>query len=693
MSSAPGPGARVADYARYSTANQDERSIEGQHLLLDELYETKRWVRTGRYWDEAKSGSSTYGRTGLFELLAAAERGEFDVLALEDLDRFSRKAADLHTLIDTMEELDIVVVTLPRGEVVTDMEVAFKAVKNQQYLKDTSDKVRRGQKKAVNDGKILGPVVFGWRKVTRLDEKGEPIRGLREKDPVNAPILEQMLRDYDAGISAYAIVEDLNARGIKTQRGGNWRASTLTGNPQGGGLFRNHAIIGEFRYRKTLRKKRSGKSKTRYRPRDEWIVKQHPELAILDDNELFQRIQARLGSHSSRPIHQQKHPEYVLSRKVRCGWCGETYNVTSGSFACSGHFEMGVCTNTRRVKREVLERAVLAQIAAHLADAVVLEPCLAEYRAEAARAQSEFAGKSESARARLTAIEGQLDKLLTQLGDDQEDETPLAGRAIRRRIQQLGEEQERLQRQLDAPPASEASVPAGATVAERLFHRMSDLQALLSSEDREAVRAKEALRRLFDRVTLTPTPGTEVDGRGAGPLTVTVTGPLAEVLALGSVDVNRRTKARSDLKTGFGAATATYRFAFRLVPRDPRLHQVFADLPVVGRLLDDADAPVTKEAFKAALEEADGVAMTKAEGDARVWHVLGYLKRQGLIRRPAGHKRWSGWVWNHIDLSDTQWWERALARREEGYRLNVARAIAPEARVTIVERKVEGGEK
>ena len=119
MTTAPGPGARVADYARYSTANQDEGSIEGQHLLLDELYEAKRWTRTGRYWDEKRSGSTTFGRTGLFDLLAAAERGDFDVLALEDLDRFSRKAADLHTLVDTMEDLEIPIVTLPRGEVVT----------------------------------------------------------------------------------------------------------------------------------------------------------------------------------------------------------------------------------------------------------------------------------------------------------------------------------------------------------------------------------------------------------------------------------------------------------------------------------------------------------------------------------------------------------------------------------------------
>ncbi len=342
---------------------------------------------------------------------------------------------------------------------------------------------------------------------------------------------------------------------------------------------------------------------------------------------------------------------------------------------------MGVCTNTRRVKREVLERAVLDQIAVHLAEPAVLEPCLSEYRQQVVLAQAELVGKAATVQARLEAIEPELEKLMDELG--QADDTPLAKRLMRQRIERLGQEQELLQRRLEAPTVDVKSLPDGATVAERLAHRMADLQSLLASHDREAVRAKEVLRGLFDQVTLTPTPGTEVDGRGAGPLTVTVVGQLAAVLGLADVEVNRRTKAGSDPETGFGAVIEEYRFSFRHEPRDPRLRQAFLDLPILSRLLDDAEVPVTMEAFRVALDEANGSPVPKEEADARLRHALAYLRRQGMVRRPSGHKRWSGYVWNHIDRSDAEWWELAQREKPAGYRLPTLRLVAPGARVVV----------
>ena len=107
------------------------------------------------------------------------------------------------------------------------------------------------------------------------------------------------------------------------------------------------------------------------------------------------------------------------------------------------------------------------------------------------------------------------------------------------------------------------------------------------------------------------------------------------------------------------------------------------DLPVLSRLLDDAEAPVTMEAFRAALNEANGSPLPNEEADARLRHALGYLRRQGMVRRPSGHKRWSGYVWNHIDRSDAEWWEMARREKPAGHRLPTLRVVAPEARVVV----------
>lgn len=108
MQALPPPGSRVAFCSRYSTALQSYSSIEGQERQNAAYAEKHGWVEAGRYSDAERSGTTTMGREGLFKMLAAAERGEFDVLLVEDIDRASRDAADMHMIAKNLEETDVV---------------------------------------------------------------------------------------------------------------------------------------------------------------------------------------------------------------------------------------------------------------------------------------------------------------------------------------------------------------------------------------------------------------------------------------------------------------------------------------------------------------------------------------------------------------------------------------------------------
>lgn len=121
-------------------------------------------MEAGRYSDAERSGTTTMGRQGLFQMLAAADRGEFDVLLVEDIDRASRDAADMHRIARELEELDIVLCTVVGG-VVTDIELAFKSVQHQQFIKQNAEKSKRGQELAVSQGWMSGSVAYGYRKV------------------------------------------------------------------------------------------------------------------------------------------------------------------------------------------------------------------------------------------------------------------------------------------------------------------------------------------------------------------------------------------------------------------------------------------------------------------------------------------------------------------------------------------------
>ncbi len=77
---------KVALYARYSSENQRDASIEDQ-LRVCRLYaEHQGWTITDSYTDRAISGSSLL-RPGIQELIQDAQRGRFTILLAEAMDR------------------------------------------------------------------------------------------------------------------------------------------------------------------------------------------------------------------------------------------------------------------------------------------------------------------------------------------------------------------------------------------------------------------------------------------------------------------------------------------------------------------------------------------------------------------------------------------------------------------------------
>ena len=81
---------RVALYARYSTDNQREASIEDQLRLCREHAANEKWTVVECYSDAAISGASIIRRPGIQRLLADAQSGQFEVVLAEALDRLSR---------------------------------------------------------------------------------------------------------------------------------------------------------------------------------------------------------------------------------------------------------------------------------------------------------------------------------------------------------------------------------------------------------------------------------------------------------------------------------------------------------------------------------------------------------------------------------------------------------------------------
>ena len=94
---------RVALYARYSSDNQREASIEDQLRICRERAKREKWKIVGADKDAGISGASVVLRPGIQIRLQDAQAGQFNIVLAEALDRISRDQADVATFLQTSE--------------------------------------------------------------------------------------------------------------------------------------------------------------------------------------------------------------------------------------------------------------------------------------------------------------------------------------------------------------------------------------------------------------------------------------------------------------------------------------------------------------------------------------------------------------------------------------------------------------
>ncbi|EAP90301.1 Site-specific recombinase and resolvase superfamily protein [Oceanicaulis alexandrii HTCC2633] len=680
MQSMPPSGSRVAFYSRYSTDRQNQNSIDGQERLCANYASERGWREVGRYSDAERSGTTTHGRAGLFKMLQAAELGEFDVLLVEDIDRASRDAADMHFIAKQLEELEVVLCTVSGG-VVSDIELAFKAVQNQQFIKQNVAKSKRGQELAISQGRMSGSVAYGYRKVAKFDDRGEPINGLREIDPDKAEIVQRIHHEFDAGRTTFEICKTLNAEGVPSPKGKLWRPGALLGNRQGGiGILRNPIYIGQFQFRKTHRRFRKGEVKMTFKSETERLISDHPELRIIDQ-ELWDRNQARLAEHLDRPFFRKKRNRFAFSGMVFCGECGSTAIVSGGKYLCTGRRDKGICTNTRRVFREAVEETVFQKIKQHILDTAVLGPALDAFRDEVQRAHADQAEKLESQTAALQDVEARISNLTDQLSNA--SESVYASQMLIKKLDQLGAEKRQLETQIQRTPPP---VPIGETdeIIAAISDTIDELSANLQADEAEAARAKELLRGLVSRIVLTPI-GPQKDGRGSGDLRVTVEGPIANLIDLSDLSTDRVTKNGHRPMFELDNANFVWTFSYELQWEDTRLDTVRSDLEIIGRLLDEADVPVSMDVIVEALAEEDesqGVVADRSPAH-RARNAVAYLQDQALTRCINVRSADTGYVWNERHLTDAEWKAR-IAEPPVTRTIPVIRVLPPEAVVVLV---------
>ncbi|WBO24343.1 recombinase family protein [Sphingomonas abietis] len=501
---------RAALYARYSSDQQSASSIDDQMRICREQAAREGWQVVGSYKDAALSGASVTLRPGIQALLQDSHAGRFEVVLAEALDRISRDQADVATLYKHLQFAGVRIVTLAEGEI-SELHVGLKGTMNALFLKDLAKKTHRGLRGRVEKGKAGGGLCYGYDVVKRLDGNGEPVRGERTINEGEAAIVRRVFRDFANGMSPQAIIERLNADGVRGIDGKLWTATTLRGHAKRGtGFLNNELYVGRLVWNRQryVKDPRTGKRVSRINPESEWIIADVPDLRIVDEG-LWEAVKTRQqalsiqfadameGTRSSRNRLNSTHrPKSLLSGLVTCGICGGPYALRlKGRFACSNHVDTKSCANGHSISRETLEARVLDGLRERLMAPDTAAEAVKAYveetnRLNHARRVASATDKVELAKV-LKAIRSNLDMIGEGLGS----------RAVAEELRRLETEEDAIRARMAAAPFDTPDIlPNIAEVYRKKVERLAE--AL--NQPTERAEAADAIRALIERVILTP---------------------------------------------------------------------------------------------------------------------------------------------------------------------------------------------
>ncbi len=169
---------RIALYGRHSTAMQSASSSADQVASCAPLVGYLGGTVTATWLDPELSGYRR-DRPELRQLLRAVETGEIDIIVCEALDRLARDAEDVAWLGKKLAYHRVQLHTVSEGHV-DEIKFAVAGLLGSIFLKHLVDKTLRGMEAAVLAGRFAGGRAYGYKRMVRLDAKGEIQRGLLE---------------------------------------------------------------------------------------------------------------------------------------------------------------------------------------------------------------------------------------------------------------------------------------------------------------------------------------------------------------------------------------------------------------------------------------------------------------------------------------------------------------------------------
>lgn len=307
---------RVAAYCRVSTDKDDQaNSFESQQRYFRQYIERNPdWELYAIFADEGISGTNTKKRKEFNRMIACAKNGDFDLIITKEISRFARNTLDSIFYTRDLKKHGVGVIFLNDNINTLDgdaeLRLAIMSSIAQEESRKTSERVKWGQKRQMEQGVVFGRSMLGY------DVKD----GKMTINEDGAKIVRLIFRKFvDEGKGTHVIARELREEGINPMRVKEWSNTVILR------VIRNEKYCGDLVQKKTYTPDFLSHEKKYNRGQEEFVIlKDHHEPII--SRELFDKANRILDAKSLSQEGKAKHSNrYPFSGKIKCGRCGASY--------------------------------------------------------------------------------------------------------------------------------------------------------------------------------------------------------------------------------------------------------------------------------------------------------------------------------------------------------------------------------
>lgn len=323
-------------YARYSSHNQTEQSIEGQLAAAKKYAEANNYTIIKEYCDRAKTGTND-DREAFQQMLYDCQFHTFTVIIVWKVDRFGRNREEItfnkYRAKTHGVRVEYIAENITEGPEGVILESVLEGMA-EYYSLQLSQNVKRGLMESAKKHRVIcGHLPLGYV----ADENNQ-----FAIEPNEAAVVRMIYDKYQSGETMAEIARYLNSHGYSNKKNMPFTKNSIPS------ILSNERYIGTYIYKDSIR--------------EENII---PPII---SKEQWIKVQEMKAKNRKMPSARWKYSEYLLTDKLVCGECGAPVIGKSGHGKAGVKYHYYVCTKHLKkecsipsIRREMLEEIVIDQ--------------------------------------------------------------------------------------------------------------------------------------------------------------------------------------------------------------------------------------------------------------------------------------------------------------------------------------------